>query len=46
MSRLTTISLYGLPGLEGIEKMHETVIGFVLNDIRIMARRPEISDAQ
>jgi alkylhydroperoxidase family enzyme len=42
MSRLDNISLDGIPELEGVEEMYETVFGFVPNGVRIMARRPGI----
>ncbi len=42
MSRLEPISLNGIPELEGVEEMYETVFGFVPNGVRIIARRPGI----
>src|SRR5665811_187136 len=42
MSRLENTSLDGIPELEGVEQMYETVFGFVPNGVRIMARRPGI----
>jgi uncharacterized peroxidase-related enzyme len=42
MSRIEPISLDGIPELDGVEEMYESVFGFVPNGVRIMARRPGI----
>lgn len=42
MSRIEPIPLDGIPELDGVEAMYESVFGFVPNGVRIMARRPGI----